>query len=81
MIGFVNRDESTWAEVPHKFEAGTPNIAGAVGAAAAVDFMEEVGYEAIQVHEESLIAYALERMSNIPGMTIFGPEDPAERSG
>jgi cysteine desulfurase/selenocysteine lyase len=81
MIGIVGRDESTWAAVPHKFEAGTPNIAGAVGAAAAVDFMEEVGYDTIQAHEASLLAYALERMGEIYGLGIFGPMDPAERSG
>ena len=81
MISIVQREESTWAEVPHKFEAGTPNIAGAIGAAAAVDFMEEVGYDAIQAHEEALIRYALEKLNAIPGMTIFGPRDPAERSG
>lgn len=81
MISVVERDESTWAEVPHKFEAGTPNISGAVGAAAAVDFIEDVGYGAIAEHEEALIRYALERLKAIPGMTIFGPEDPAERSG
>jgi cysteine desulfurase / selenocysteine lyase len=81
MIGVVNRDESTWAAVPHKFEAGTPNIAGAVGAAAAADFMEAVGYGAIKAHEAELIGYALRRLREVPGMTIFGPEDPAERSG
>ncbi|MGW8265244.1 MAG: cysteine desulfurase [Longimicrobiales bacterium] len=81
MISVVERDQSTWAEVPHKFEAGTPNISGAVGAAAAVDFMEEVGYDAIAEHEEALIRYALERLMAIPGLTVFGPEDPRERSG
>jgi len=81
MISIVQRDESTWAEVPHKFEAGTPNIAGAIGAAAAVEFMEDVGYDAIRVHEEALIGYALERLKAIPGMTIFGPQNPSERSG
>jgi cysteine desulfurase/selenocysteine lyase len=81
MISVVQRDESSWAEVPHKFEAGTPNIAGAIGAAAAVDFMEEVGYDSIQAHEGALIEYALEKLASISGMKIFGPEDPAERSG
>ena len=81
MISIVGRDESSWAAVPHKFEAGTPNIAGAVGAAAAVDFMEGVGYEAIQAHESSLIRYALGRLNEIPGIKVFGPLDPAERSG
>jgi cysteine desulfurase/selenocysteine lyase len=81
MISVVQRDESTWARVPHKFEAGTPNIAGAVGAAAAVDFMESVGYEAVQAHEAMLIRYALDRLGEIPGMKIFGPTQPSERSG
>jgi cysteine desulfurase/selenocysteine lyase len=81
MIGIVDRDESTWAEVPHKFEAGTPNISGAVGAAAAVDFMESVGYDAIQEHESALLRYALGRMKEIPELTIFGPRDPSLRSG
>jgi cysteine desulfurase/selenocysteine lyase len=81
MISIVNREESSWAEIPHKFEAGTPNIAGAVGAAAAVDFLEEVGYDAIEAHESALIAYALERLQEIPEMTIFGPRDPKQRSG
>jgi len=81
MISVVQRDESSWAEVPHKFEAGTPNIAGAIGAAAAVDFMEEVGYDSIQAHEGALMEYALEKLRSISGMKIFGPEDPAERSG
>ncbi len=81
MISIVERDESTWAEVPHKFEAGTPNIAGAVGAAAAVDFMEQLGYEAVVEHETGLLRYALNRLTAIPEMTIYGPKDLAERSG
>ena len=81
MISIVGRDTSSWAEIPHKFEAGTPNIAGAVGAAAAVDFMEEVGYEAIQTHESQILGYALERLESIPSLTVFGPKDPAHRSG
>jgi cysteine desulfurase/selenocysteine lyase len=81
MISIVGRDTSTWAEVPHKFEAGTPNIAGAVGAAAAVDFMEEVGYETIQAHERSILEYALGRLGEFSAMEIFGPRDPALRSG
>jgi cysteine desulfurase/selenocysteine lyase len=81
MISIVERDASSWAEVPHKFEAGTPNIAGAVGAAAAVDFMEEVGYETIQAHENHLLDYALGRLGDFDAMKIFGPKDPALRSG
>lgn len=81
MISIVGRDESTWAEVPHKFEAGTPNIAGAVGAAAAVDFMEQLGYEAVVEHETGLLRYAMNRLTTIPEMTIYGPRNLAERSG
>jgi cysteine desulfurase / selenocysteine lyase len=81
MISVVHRDESTWAAVPHKFEAGTPNIAGAVGAAVATEFMDSVGHEAIRAHEAMLIGYALRRLREVPGITIFGPEDPKERSG
>jgi cysteine desulfurase/selenocysteine lyase len=81
MIGVVGRDESTWAAVPHKFEAGTPNIAGAIGAGAAVDFMERVGYSGIQRHESELLGYAMERLREVNGLTIFGPKDPGDRSG
>lgn len=81
MISVVERDMSTWASVPHKFEAGTPNIAGAVGAAAAAEFLEEVGYESIQAHERMLLNHALERLQELPGLKIFGPEDPILRSG
>jgi cysteine desulfurase/selenocysteine lyase len=81
MISVVGRDVSSWAEVPHKFEAGTPNIAGAVGAAAAVGFMEEVGYDAIQAHERQLMDYALDRLGEIEPLEIFGPRDRSLRSG
>ncbi|MCJ7628069.1 MAG: cysteine desulfurase, partial [Longimicrobiales bacterium] len=81
MIGIVGRDESTWADIPHKFEAGTPNIAGAVGTAAAVDFMEHVGYPAIREHEAGLLRYALNRLAQIPELTVYGPKDLSERSG
>jgi cysteine desulfurase/selenocysteine lyase len=81
MIGIVGRDESTWADIPHKFEAGTPNIAGAVGAAAAVDFMEHVGYESIKEHEVGLLRYALDRMGELSDLSIYGPKDLKERSG
>jgi cysteine desulfurase/selenocysteine lyase len=81
MIGIVQRDSSTWADVPHKFEAGTPNIAGAVGAAAAVDFMEGVGYDAIQEHESGLLRYALGRLEEVRDLVVFGPRDISLRSG
>ena len=80
MIHFVGRDESTWAEVPHKFEAGTPNIAGAIGMGAAVDFLSETGMEAIQAHERRLLEYAMDRVGAIEGIRIYGPESLDEHS-
>jgi len=81
MIRFVGRDESTWAELPHKFEAGTPNIAGAVGAAAAVDFMEKVGYDGLREHETGLLRYALDRLGELKDLTVYGPKNLDGRSG
>ena len=80
MIHFVGRDESTWAEVPHKFEAGTPNIAGAVGMGAAVDFLSEIGMEAIQAHERRLLEYAMDRVGAVEGIHIYGPTSLDEHS-
>lgn len=80
MIEFVERDTSTWAEVPHKFEAGTPNIAGAIGMGAAVDYLAAVGMDAIAAHERELVTYALDRLGAIPGIRIYGPPSPDQRS-
>jgi len=80
MIHFVGRDESSWATVPHKFEAGTPNIAGAIGMGAAIDFLSEVGMDAIAEHEQKLLGYALERMNKVDGICIYGPQSPDEHS-
>lgn len=81
MIRIVEKDGSTWAEVPHKFEAGTPNIAGAVGMAAAADFLQCVGFDEIAKHEISVLGYAMEQLSQVPGLRIYGPESLDERSG
>jgi cysteine desulfurase / selenocysteine lyase len=81
MISLVEHDRSTWAAVPHKFEAGTPNIAGAVGLAAAIDYLESVGTDRILRHEQALVAYALDRLEGLPGIRLFGPRDPQLRSG
>lgn len=80
MIHIVEREMSTWAKVPHKFEAGTPNIAGAIGMGAAIDFLSEVGMDAIARHERDLLAYALERVSAVGGVRIYGPESLEEHS-
>ncbi|MDF2787717.1 MAG: cysteine desulfurase [Neobacillus sp.] len=81
MIDFVHLQESTWKELPWKFEAGTPIIAGAIGLGAAIDFLNEIGLDNIAEHEHKLAAYALEKMSSVPGMTIYGPLESAKRAG
>lgn len=81
MIDFVGLYDSTWKELPWKFEGGTPIIAGAVGLAAAIDFLEEIGLDEIEKHEHQLAAYAMDRMSTINGLTIYGPKDPSKRAG
>ena len=80
MISVVGRDASTWAQVPHKFEAGTPNIAGVVGMAAAVDYLAAIGMDAIAAHERDLLAYALEQLGAVEGIRTYGPESLDEHS-
>ena len=80
MISVVERHSSTWARIPHKFEAGTPNIAGAVGMGAAVDYLAGIGMDAIAVHERDLLGYALERVGEVEGIRIYGPESLDEHS-
>jgi cysteine desulfurase/selenocysteine lyase len=75
MIASVTLDGSTWAEVPHKFEAGTPNIAGAVGLGAAIRYLDGIGLDAIRRYETELTGYALERLGEIEGLRIYGPTD------
>ncbi|MEC3616211.1 cysteine desulfurase SufS [Bacillus stercoris] len=77
MIDFVGLYESTWKELPWKFEAGTPIIAGAIGLGAAIDFLEEVGLDEISRHEHKLAAYALERFRQLDGVTVYGPKERA----
>ncbi|CAH8716286.1 cysteine desulfurase [Paenibacillus thiaminolyticus] len=74
MIDHVDLYESTWKEIPWRFEGGTPIIAGAVGLAAAITFLEEVGMDAIAAHEHELADYAVEQLSAIEGITIYGPK-------
>lgn len=81
MIDFVGLQDSTWKELPWKFEGGTPIIAGAIGLGAAIDFLEEIGMENIEAHEHKLTAYAMKKMSAVEGLTIFGPVDPEKRAG
>ncbi len=80
MIRTVSVEETTWGEVPAKFEAGTQPSAEAVGFGAAIDYLNAVGMEAIEQHEHELAVYALERMGEIPGVTLYGPP-PERRAG
>jgi cysteine desulfurase/selenocysteine lyase len=80
MIRAVKLDETTWGDVPAKFEAGTQPIAEAVGFGAAVDYLEEIGLDAIEQHEHDLVSYALEHLSELPGLTLYGPA-PERRAG
>ena len=80
MIQIVGRDQSSWAAVPHKFEAGTPNIAGAIGLGAAVDYLSKIGTKAISMHENEIMAYAMAQLSLVPGLRIFGPSSLDARS-
>jgi cysteine desulfurase/selenocysteine lyase len=80
MIREVKMSGSTWAGLPHKFEAGTPPIAEAIGLGAAVDYLSEVGMTWVREHEHELVAYAYDRLSQIEGLRILGP-GPAERGG
>ena len=79
MIGTVSFEKTTFAELPLKFEAGTPDYVATHGLATAIDYMERIGMENIESHERELTRYALEQMQTIPGMTIFGSKDAAVR--
>jgi cysteine desulfurase/selenocysteine lyase len=80
MIDRVDFDSSTYAQLPHKFEAGTPNAGGAVGLAAAMEFIEAIGHDAIAQHERTMIEYGLEKLNAVAGLRMFGPRDVASRT-
>ena len=80
MIREVFDDHATWAEVPHKFEAGTPNIAQAVGMGAAVEYLEGLGIENVRAHEKEMVGYAIEKLEGA-GAVVYGPKDVAIRGG
>jgi cysteine desulfurase/selenocysteine lyase len=86
MIETVTMERSTYAKIPHKFEAGTPPIAQAVGLGAAIDYLSAIGMDEVAAHEQAITAYALERMTEIGGLTFLGPTDivdghPVDRGG
>jgi cysteine desulfurase / selenocysteine lyase len=81
MISVVNDDRSTWNVLPHKFEAGTPNVADAVGLAAACDYLSAIGMDKIRAHELDLLTYATDELNKISDVTLYGPSDLKRRSG
>jgi cysteine desulfurase/selenocysteine lyase len=81
MIETVRMEGSTYAPIPHKFEAGTPPIVEAIGLGAAVEYLGHLGMDAVHAHEQAITAYALEGLATVPGLTVLGPPDAAERGG
>ncbi len=81
MIEYVTREDATYAELPHKFEAGTVNAGDAVGLAAAIDYIKEVGFEAIEAQEKKLTRLLMDGLKELPYITIYGSEDPDKHCG
>ncbi len=81
MIEVVRMERSTYAPPPHRFEAGTPPIAQAIGLGAAVDYLSAIGMDAVAAHEREVTAYALEGLKSVAGLTILGPSEPVDRGG
>ncbi|MEQ3450812.1 cysteine desulfurase [Enterococcus cecorum] len=80
MIDFVDLYESTWTDLPWKFEPGTPNIAGAIVLGAAIDYLENIGMQTIHEYEQAIVAELLPKLQQIDGLTIYGPQNPAEHT-
>lgn len=81
MILSVRKERVLWAEIPHKFEGGTPNISGVHGLGAAIDYLNSIGMDKVREHEMELTKYAFGRLEKLNGLKIFGPKDPEKRSG
>lgn len=81
MIKTVDFEKSTYENIPLKFEAGTPNVAGAIGLASAIDYINAIGIDKIQKHEQNLTSYSIDKLSQIPQIKIFGPGENNQRSG
>jgi len=81
MISQVWLERATWNEIPWKFEAGTPNVEGAIGLGSAIDYLKKIGMENIEKRERELTAYAMERLKEIEGIRIYGPKNPELKSG
>jgi cysteine desulfurase/selenocysteine lyase len=81
MIREVFDDRATWAPLPEKFDAGTPNVADSVAFGTAIDYLEALGMANVRAHEIDVAGYALERLSSVPDVSVYGPRDPAARTG
>lgn len=81
MIDFVQEQTANWKDLPWKFEAGTPNIAGVIGLGAAIDYLNELGMDAVFAHEKNLVDYVFPKLQAIPGLTIYGSQDLSKRTG
>ncbi|HXG23199.1 MAG TPA: aminotransferase class V-fold PLP-dependent enzyme, partial [Chthonomonadales bacterium] len=81
MIRLVRLEESTWNDVPYKFEAGTPNIADVIAFGAALDYLSAIGMAEVRAHELALTRYALRRLKHLEAVTVYGPSDPEQRGG
>ena len=81
MIREVHKYETTWNDLPYKFEAGTPNIADVIGFKTAIEYLQKIGMENIRNHELELTKYALEQMEKVPGITLYGTKEPKKRGG
>ena len=81
MIQAVYRDRTEFQPPPHKFEAGTPDIAGVIGLGAAVDYLNQLGMQAVRMHEQEMVAYGSEQLAQVKGLHIIGPTDPKIRGG
>ena len=81
MIATVSMEKSTWAPIPHKFEAGTPPIVEAIGLGAALDYVSHIGLDAIHAHEQAITGYLLEGLASVPGVKVLGPLDATQRGG
>ena len=81
MIREVHKYETTWNDLPFKFEAGTPNIADVIGFKNAIEYLQKIGMDNIREHEKELTKYALERMEKVPGITLYGVKDLEKRGG
>ena len=81
MIRRVHLTDATWNDLPWKFEAGTPSVAEGIGLGAAVDYLNGLGMESVRAHERTLVDYAMEKLQDVPEITIYGPKDPGLHGG